>query len=97
MLVLLVLALSLFGVAMVFSASYYNALSKFGNPYKYLTEATTWVLISLVAFSFYYILDYHYLKLLAWPLICVGLVLLALIFTPLGLTLNNATRWLNIK
>lgn len=97
MLVLLVLALSLFGVAMVFSASYYNALSKFGNPYKYLTEATTWVLIGWVGFAFFSVLDYHYLKLLAWPLICVGLVLLALIFTPLGLTLNNATRWLNFK
>lgn len=97
MLVLLVLALSLFGVAMVFSASYYNALSKFGNPYKYLTEATTWVLIGWVGFAFFSVLDYHYLKLLAWPLICIGLVLLALIFTPLGLTLNNATRWLNFK
>ena len=77
----LVLALSLFGVVMVFSASYYTSLSKFGNGW--------------VAFIFFAKLDYHFLKLLAWPALGVGIVLLALLFTPLGVTLNNATRWLD--
>lgn len=97
MLVLLVLGLSVFGVAMVFSASYYNALSKFGNPYKYLTEATIWALIGWAGFAFFSVFDYRYLKLFSWPLLLAGLLLLALIFSPLGLTINNATRWLDFR
>lgn len=97
MLVLLVLGLSIFGIVMVFSASYYNALSKFGNPYKYLIEDTIWVLIGWVAFSIFAFMDYHYWKKFALPLLVVGIVLLSLIFSPLGLTINNATRWLDFK
>ncbi|NCB41189.1 MAG: putative lipid II flippase FtsW [Clostridia bacterium] len=96
-LILLVLGLSIFGIVMVFSASYYNALSKFGNPYKYLIEDTMWVLMGWLAFAFFAFLDYHYLKKVALPLLLAGLVLLALIFSPLGLTINNATRWLDFK
>ena len=97
LLVLLVLGLSIFGLVMVFSASYYNALSKFGNPYKYLIEDTVWVLLGWVCFAVFSFLDYHYLKKLAFPLLAVGVMLLALIFSPLGLTINNATRWLDFK
>ncbi len=96
-LVLLVLGLSVFGIVMVFSASYYNALSKFGNPYKYLIEDSMWVLVGWVGFVFFSFFDYHYLRHFAWPLLGAGVALLFLIFTPLGLTINNATRWLDFK
>ena len=91
----LVLALSLFGVVMVFSASYYTSLSKFGYAYEYLKQDAMWVGLGWVAFLFFAHLDYHFLKLIAWPALGAGIVLLLLIFTPLGVTLNNATRWLN--
>ncbi len=93
--VVLVLALTLFGVIMVFSASYYTSLSKFGNAYEYLKQDAVWAAVGWVAFIFFAKLDYHFLKLIAWPALGVGLVLLVLIFTPLGVTLNNATRWLD--
>ncbi len=96
-LTLLVLGLSIFGIVMVFSASYYNALSKFGNPYKYLIENTMWVMAGWMGFVFFAFLDYHYIKKFAVPLLAVGVILLVLIFTPLGLTINHATRWLNFK
>jgi len=59
-LVLLVLGLSVFGIVMVFSASYYNALSKFGNPYKYLIEDSMWVLVGWVGFVIFSFFDYHF-------------------------------------
>lgn len=96
-LILLVLGLSIFGIVMVFSASYYNALSKFGNPYKYLIEDVIWVLLGWVSFSMFAFIDYHYWKKFAIPLLAVGMILLALVFSPLGLTINNATRWLDFK
>lgn len=97
MLVLLVLGLSIFGIVMVFSASYYNALSKFGNPYKFLIEDTVWVLMGWVAFAIFSFIDYHYWKKIAFPLMFIGIILLALIYSPVGLTINNATRWLDFK
>lgn len=96
-LVLLVLGLSIFGIVMVFSASYYNALSKFGNPYKYLIEDTIWVLAGWASFVFFAFVDYHFVKKFAIPLLVVGIALLTMVFTPLGLTINNATRWLDFK
>ncbi len=91
----LVMGLTLFGVVMVFSASYYTSLSKFGNAYHYLVNDVAWVALGWVAFAFFANVDYHLLKIIAWPALIVGLILLGLIFTPLGVTLNNATRWLN--
>src|SRR5665647_1296972 len=96
-LVLLVLGLSIFGIVMVFSASYYHALSKFSNPYKYLTEDTMWVMAGWIFFAFFAFLDYHFIKKFAIPLLVIGITLLCLIYTPLGLTVNNATRWLDFK
>ena len=91
----LVLGLSLFGIVMVFSASYYTSLSKFGYAYEYLKQDAIWMGVGWVAFLFFAHVDYHLLKIIAWPALIVGGILLVLIFTPLGVTLNNATRWLN--
>ncbi len=91
----LVLALSLFGVVMVFSASYYTSLSKYGYAYEYLKQDAMWVGLGWIAFIIFANLDYHFLKLAAWPALGAGIVLLALLFTPLGVTINNATRWLD--
>ena len=40
--------------------------------------------------------DYRRYRKFAIPLLILGVILLALIFTPLGHTANNATRWLKI-
>ncbi len=95
LMVALVLALTLFGIVMVFSASYYTSLSKYGTAYEYLKQDAIWVVVGWAAFLFFANLDYHFLKILAWPALGVGLVLLVLLFTPLGVTINNATRWLD--
>ena len=91
----LVLGLSLFGIVMVFSASYYTSLSKYGNAYEYLKQDAIWMAVGWIAFLFFAHVDYHLLKIVAWPALAVGLVLLVLLFTPMGKTLNNATRWLD--
>lgn len=97
LMVALVLGLTLFGVLMVFSASYYTSLSKYGNAYEYLKQDAMWMALGWVAFIILANIDYHYLKIFAWPALGVGLILLLLLFTPLGVTINNATRWLDFK
>ncbi|MBP5750452.1 MAG: cell division protein FtsW [Firmicutes bacterium] len=91
----LVLGLSLFGIVMVFSASYYTSLSKYGTAYEYLKQDAVWMFVGWIAFLIFSRIDYHLLKILAWPALIGGIILLGLLFTPLGVTINNATRWLN--
>lgn len=89
--------LSLFGLIMVFSASYYTGLSKYGDPVYFLKDDLKWMILGWVAFLVCSFIDYHFLKWLAIPAIFIGFVLLGLIWTPLGITINNATRWLDFK
>jgi cell division protein FtsW len=96
-LLVLTLVLSIFGIVMAFSASYYSALSKFGNPYRFLRDNMMWFILGWAALIFFSYFDYHRLRYVSLIALAAGLVLLMLIFTPMGITLNNATRWLDFK
>ena len=93
---ILTLGISLFGIVMEFSAGYYVSLSKFGDPYYYLKNAALWFLIGWAAFIICSFINYNIYKHIAIPALIFGFVLLALLFTPLGKTINNATRWIEI-
>src|SRR5665647_2312091 len=41
-LIVLTLALVIFGIIMVFSASYYNSINEYGTPYHYLIREILW-------------------------------------------------------
>ena len=89
-------ALVIFGIIMVFSASYYYSISQDGTAYSYLRRQIMWVLSGFVAMVFGAAFDYRKYRKVAILLLILGVVLLALIFTPLGHTANNATRWLKV-
>lgn len=89
-------ALVIFGIIMVFSASYYYSISQDGTPYSYLRRQIIWVVIGSAAMIFGAAFDYRKYRKFAIPLLILGVILLALIFTPLGHTANDATRWLKV-
>ena len=96
MLAALVLVLVVFGLIMVFSASYYYSINTTGSAYSFLIKdgfyaATGLVLMVMAAFF-----DYGRYRAMAWPLLGASLVLLCLLFTPLGVTINYATRWIGV-
>ena len=96
-LVLVTLGLMVFGVVMVFSASYYWSMDQYGKPYSYLIRDAAWVIIgTLCMFVFSYI-DYKLYKQYYKIILIVSVVLLLLLFTPLGVTVKGATRWLDLK
>ena len=94
------LILSVFGIIMVYSASYYTALSKFGNPHYYLRNNLMWMGLGWIVFLFFSLVDYHFWSRFALPAILVAFVTLLLIFTPkswgIAVTLNNATRCIRL-
>ena len=97
LIVILVTALVLFGVTMVFSAGYYQTVSQADpDPYYYLKRqgffAATGTILMYIAAK----LDYHIYKKL-WPIIAgASLVLLILVLTPVGETVNGAARYIPI-
>lgn len=95
-LVILTLSLVVFGVIMVFSASYYYAISEEGDAYYYLKRDLIWAATGFIGLLVMAMIDYKYLKKMAIPFLIVSIILLLLIFTPLGVTRNFATRWISI-
>lgn len=96
-LLLATLALVVFGVIMVFSASSYNAELNYGNKYFYMTKQIIGAVLGLFSMTFFYFFDYH--KLQKWKnlILIVSIVLLALVFIPgLGSSSNGATRWIRL-
>src|SRR5690554_2252602 len=96
LLTILVLGLVVFGIIMVFSASYYSSISETGDPYAYLKDNIKWAMLGAFVMLIGSLLDYHIYNRLAPYLLIISLLLLGLLFTPLGVTRNNATRWIGV-
>lgn len=95
-LTILVLALVVFGVIMVFSSSYYSAINDTGDPYAYLKRDVVWAVLGLGAMLFCAMFDYRIYGKAAPAILIISITLLGLLFTPLGVARNNATRWIGV-
>lgn len=93
---LFTMMLVIFGLIMVFSASYYYSISRDGNAYSYLLRHGMWVLLGACAMIFGAAFDYRRYKKLAVPAFILSIILLVLVLTPLGQTTNGATRWISV-
>lgn len=91
------LALVIFGVIMVFSASYYTSLNNTGNAFGYLIKDGIYAVIGLAVMIFLSLLDYSYLKRFApWILLAGVLLLIALLIPGVGTQVNGAVRWIRL-
>lgn len=92
--------LVLFGIVMVFSASYYyaeNSANTGYNGYYYFWKQVTGAGIGLVAMIALMFFDYNILKKLRFGILGIGLLLMVLVFVPgIGITKNGSSRWVNL-
>ena len=99
LLVILTLGLVVFGVIMVFSASYYQSIneSESGTPYNYLIKDVVWAVLGFGLMIFTAVFDYRHYKKIALPALAISFILLVLLLIPgVGKTTNGATRWLGV-
>lgn len=90
-------ALVVFGIAMLASASSNLGTTQFNDSYYYLKHQILYGLsFGLAGFLAGYFLYYQNWKRIAFVLLLLCLASLALVFTPFGLTTQNATRWLRL-
>ena len=92
----IVIFLVCFGLVMLYSTSSYSAQIDYGNSMYYVIRQT---IFSLLGFAFMLLvakIDYHYFSKLGWLAYIGAFVLMALVLTPLGKTVNGARRWLRM-
>ena len=98
-LLFIVLFLLGFGLIMVYSTSSYEASMSASLNYDeayYLKHQAAATALGLVAMMVVSRIPYHFWEIFALPGYLVSAVLIALVMTPLGITANGATRWLNL-
>jgi cell division protein FtsW len=98
LLTITVIGLVLFGVVMVFSASYYSTInSTMEDPYYYLIQSSKWAAGGLVLMVVLSYVPYRIYYKLAPGLMIIGVLLLCALFVPgVGDVENNATRWIKV-
>lgn len=90
--VALVTVLVIFGVVMVFSASYYKSINEESSPYYFLIRQGIFAVAGFGLMAFFSVVDYHLYRRLSVLILAVSFVLLVLVFTPLGASEGGATR-----
>ncbi len=95
-LITLTMILIIFGVIMVFSASYYWSMDQYGKPYSYLIKDAVWALAGICAMFIFSFVDYRKYKKHFKLIFGISILLLLLLFTPLGREVKGATRWIDI-
>ncbi len=96
--VLLIFALlALFGLVMIYSASYYSAGLEFGDPFYYVKKQGIALVASIVFVIIGATTKPQYIFKWRYAILVLSILLLALVFVPsLGVDAYGATRWLNL-
>lgn len=94
---MLVMLLTVIGLIMLFSASFPSGYYEEGNPFAYVRRQGVFAVMGVAAMLFIGKINYQRFRALAKPLLGLSIVLLVLVLIPhVGITRNNATRWLGV-
>ena len=94
--VIMVLIFSVFGIAMVFSAGYYQTINTTNpNPFYYLIRQSIFVVTGLVWMAIFAAFDYHHYEKLG-PLAAAISIILLLLVLVIGQNVNGAVRWIDL-
>lgn len=94
--ILSVASLVVIGIIMIFSSSFSYAMVNMNDGYFFLKRVLIWSVIGTFGMVFCAKFPYHQWKRLANIIIIVSLVLLVLVLTPVGTTINGAKRWIGV-
>ncbi|MBO7435822.1 putative lipid II flippase FtsW [bacterium] len=93
----LVITLCGFGALMVYSSSVFVAEHNYsGNQYFFFKKEVMWILLGFVAMYVMYRAPLDWVRRLAPLFYLIALLSLILVFSPLGVTVNGARRWINL-
>jgi len=91
------IVLCLFGLLMIYSASHYSALARYGDSFYFVKKQLVGFVIGSIIFTFACFFDYHKFYKIRWWVIGLSILLLILVFVPfIGISSNGARRWVGI-
>ena len=92
----IVILLICFGLIMLYSTSAYEADAKFGQDMYYFRKQALISVGAIVVAIIVSLMDYH--KLIKWSLVIyiAAFILMLLVLSPLGVSVNGARRWLKL-
>ncbi len=96
-LLVVVLFLVCFGLLMIYSASSYEAGVDMEDPAFYLRKQALATALGIVALFFVSKIPYKFWQRFDFIALAVSIILIFLLLTPLGVTRNGATRWIDLK
>ena len=91
-----VILLTCFGLVMLYSTSAYTAALEYENDMAYFGKQAVISAVCIMVAIVVSFIDYHVLFKLSGVILAVSVILMALVVTPLGVTINGARRWLNL-
>lgn len=93
----LIVMLLVFGLVMLGSVSSNLGKIKFNDSYYYLKHQLLYGFsIGIIGFLSGFFINYQFYRKISFLLLCINLVFLVLVFTPLGISANSANRWIKI-
>lgn len=95
-LLFLVFVLSIFGLIMVYDSSIVEASEQFADKFHYLKYQSVAFLFGWIVSLFLARVDYHLYKKIIKILFYVNIIALLLVFTPIGMEIKGARRWLDL-
>ncbi len=91
-----IIFLMCFGLVMLFSASSYGAMVKFGDSMYFFKRQLIFCVLGISVMWFVLQLDYHIYAKYAKKVYWIAIFLMMLVQTPLGVEVNGAKRWLKL-
>ncbi len=95
-LLLVIVFLMCFGLVMLYSTSAYEAQTDFGNDMFYFSKQAIIAAAGVAGMFIVSKIDYHFYGAFALEIYVFSLILMALVQTPLGVTINGARRWIGL-
>lgn len=95
----IVVLLVIFGLLVIYSASYYSAEQTFSDKFYYLRRQAIYSFIGIFLMIIVSLFDYKRIvnEVFAWGGIAISVVLMLLVnFSPLGVELNGRRRWIGL-
>ncbi len=93
---ILVILITLFGILMVYSASCYYAKVQYNDEFFFVKKQAIGFVFGTVFMFITANINYYKLFKFKLPFVILGVVLLLLVFTPLGVENYGAKRWINL-
>nr|WP_294491261.1 putative peptidoglycan glycosyltransferase FtsW [uncultured Mediterraneibacter sp.] len=95
-LLFVIIFLMCFGLVMLYSTSAYEAEVDFGNDLYYFSRQALIGFGGVIIMLFVSRIDYHLYGAFAVEIYALAMIMMALVRTPLGITLNGARRWISL-